>query len=227
MRVLIVVLLISVFLPNGIAQAQSPAISSGDTLSYELLAPTQQPGQTIVFEKKPDRILKVTISDNGDRSYDHRSGKNFAVRDAFATKIVSHGNPIDEAYQFRHFPLGKTPEPGQQWDVSFRRKTDSYGDNIVSYHAIAQPGPDFPILIDNREARIPTVRVDYEGVIKSTKHTWNATATITLYYAPSLGEIVFNEATSLEKGFLMSGYRETLKSIKTANRTDSRKISTE
>lgn len=112
MRVLIVALLISVFLPNGIAQAQSPAISSGDTLSYELLAPTLQPGQAIVFEKKPDRILKVTISDNGDRSYDHRSGKNFAVRDAFATKIVSHGNPIDEAYQFRHFPLGKTPEPG-------------------------------------------------------------------------------------------------------------------
>lgn len=227
MKILICSLLFSMFFSTQTALAQTPPISSGDTLTFEVLSPTQQSGQAIVFEKKPDRILKVSISENGNRSYDHRSGKNFAVRDAFATKIVSHGKPIDEPYQFHHFPIGKTPEPGQQWNVSFRKQTENYGDNAVSYRAIAQHGPDFPILINNREIKIPTVRVDYEGTINSTTFAWQATATISLYYAPSLGEIVYNEQIALEKGFLMSGYREVLKSIKTTDRQNSPKGTSE
>lgn len=227
MKILIYVLLLSALFSTRTATAQAHPISSGDTLTFEVLSPTQQAGQAIVFEKKPDRILKVSISENGDRSYDHRSGKNFAVRNAFATKIVRHGKPIDEEYRFHHFPIGKTPEPGQQWNVSFRAKTENYGDNIVSYRATAKQGTDFPILIDNREIKIPTVRVDYEGTINSTKYAWQATATISLYYAPSLGEIVYNEQIALEKGFLMSGYREVLKSIKSADGQNSQKATPE
>ena len=96
------------------------AIQSGDVLIFDVQAPTQTPGNPVVFEKKPDRILRVTVNEEGNRTYTHASsGKPFAVTTPFITKIEDRGVPIEEPNRFRHFPPGEFPKPGKKWTVNF------------------------------------------------------------------------------------------------------------
>lgn len=201
------------------AFGQVRPVQTGDTLTYEAIKPEQQNNQPIVFIKKPDLILKLTIEKNGDRRYDYRGGKNYSITDQDFTRHTKRGEPINGPYRFPLFTPTQKPEAGQKWDIAFRSESAGYGDNLVTYQAIARSGPEFVIFINNIETRVGTIRIDYDGYIRSTTaSSWSGTATTQVLYAPALNEIVFYDHIAYDnRGFLLSGFRSTLKAIQTTS----------
>jgi hypothetical protein len=210
-------LVLILFVGHALGQTQPQLVGIGNTLTFEIIKPEQVGSDPVVFVKKPDlKVTLVGITEDGDREYRNQTGEHYTTTDKFLTKLTYRGSPIEEGYRFAHFPPGKYPESGQEWSVSFKAKTDRYGDNIITYHAVAREGPIFKIFVDGKETQVPTIRVDYTGHIKSTTNPgWNGTGEVHLLYAPSLNEIVSNEFISFSQGILLRGYRVTLKSIKT------------
>ena len=202
------------------AFGQIHPVQTGDTLTYEVIKPEQSNNQPVVFTKRDrDLVLKLTIEGNGDRRYDFPSGKNYSITDQTFTRNTKRGEPINEPYQFPLFAPAKRPESGKKWDVAFRSESASYGDNLVTYQAVAEAGPEFTLFINNREARVDTVRINYNGFIRSTiSSSWSGTATVQVLYAPALNEIVFYDHIAYDnRNFLISGFRSTLKAIQTAS----------
>ena len=207
----------ALLLAASVASGQTRPVQTGDILTYEAVRPEQQNNQPEVSVKRPDLVLRLTIEENGDRRYDYRSGKNYSVTDQAFTRHMKRGEPIREPYRFPLFASVKKPEIGQKWDIAFRSESAGYGDNLVTYQASSQPGPDFSLFIDNREVRVSTIRIDYDGFINSTTaSSWSGRATVQVLYAPTLNEIVFYDYIAHDnRGFLIGGFRSTLKAIRT------------
>lgn len=205
-------LLLVALLPAASVQAQM--VASGDIITQEVFAAKQVGNGPIVYEPRGLRIMRLSIRDNGDRHYTNPNGGNFSTTDRNFTRTVNRGKTIQADGRLVFFEKMSPPTPASP--TSYQYEAGQNGTNVVQLNAKTETGPVLDIEVDGKMIKVPTVFVTYEGFISSSMYPWKGKAKFGVAYSPDLGEIVYSDCVLLDnKGFLMDGYKWTVKFVHT------------
>lgn len=202
--ILVALLLTSVF-SSGVCFGQSNAIRSGTTLNQRYHVAEQKGNQPVSFISKGGRALKVTIDENGNRTYTFSDGSLFGVYDKYLTRTNYRGKNVDERYRFRVLP--DKLEAGTNWKVHTGWYSQQCGEVKAVYLATAKTGPTITISASGKQNSLSSFILEFDGTAYDTV-CGSRKSKRTIIYSPELGDSVFDEYIAFEDtGFLAEGYR--------------------
>lgn len=217
MRNIFLSLFLSVCIP-GVSFGQITPTGSGSVLTYDVFNAKQQPyKKDITFQPdKEQRVLKLSIEENGDRKYVFMSDKPFAAYDKYFAATSHFGKAVDREARYSILPINQKIEAGVQWSFGRQGHANACGNWTVAYHAVTKDGPDTFIKLDGKEIAVKTLLIEFRGDAKSDKCDPYQQERLVLY-APVLNELLMDQWIEFIPGRMTSdfGYKWVLKSVST------------
>lgn len=220
MRKIFITLFLSVCV-SGASFGQTAPTGSGNVLTYEVFNAKQQPYKkdiTFQAEKEP-RVLKLSIENNGARTYDFLNEKPFAVYDKYFAAISHFGKTVERSARYPLLPIDQKIDAGMQWNFSREGYASACGKWSVTYEAVTKSGPDTVINMDGKDVAVKTLLIEYRGDAKSDKCDPYQQERF-VWYAPGLNELLMDQWIEFIPGRMTSdnGYKWILKSVTTRTR---------
>jgi hypothetical protein len=197
--------------------AQVAPTASNDVLAYDVFNAKQGFLQTeITFEpNKEQRVLKLSIENNGDRKYDFLNDRPFAVYDKSFTRTSNRGVAVSLSDYFVVLPKNQKVEVGAQWEFS----RSGYGDNCGNWSAIhrstAKEGPETLVTVNGKSTSVKTLLIEQSGTVTRSNGCSQLKIEGLVLYAPELNEVLMNQSVDTVNQKFLAGYKWVLKTITT------------
>lgn len=201
---------------SGVSYGQITPTGDGDILTYDVFSAKQQLYQAdITFEPdKSQRVLKLNIENNGDRTYAFMNEMPFAVYDKYFVMTSFRGKAVGRAERYELLPINQKIDLGVQWDFVREGHFSACGNWTITYHAVVKNGADTLVDMNGKKILVKTLLIEYRGDAKSDRCDAYKQERFVLY-APELDELLLDQWFDFTPEGRTSefGYKWVLKSV--------------
>jgi len=182
-------------------------VANGDSITGIGVYTGQGQDGSLTYSRIGEVTYKVVIDIDGNRRYVDRGGSPYWIFDRHFTRLLFRGVDLAADQRFALLPPGGNVAPGMRWEVPVHQTRTLCGFAEARYKAVAEKGPDLPLLVDGKEVKVPTVRILYETPLRCEgRPPWlRMEETI---FSPELYEIVQSSTVNydgLDRGPLQLG----------------------
>ena len=182
-------------------------LANGDSIVGMGVYTGQAADGSLTFSKIGEVAYTLAIDAAGLRRYVDRNGSPFWIYDRNFRRMLFQGRELPPEEQFELLPPEGKIEPGMRWEVPLHQTRAVCGMAEARFTAVATRGPEVTLVVNATPMSVPTVRIDYEAVLRCGQRD-SFLRTMDVLFSPALHEIVHMNTVNydgVERGPLKLG----------------------